>query len=63
MNEPCPNATRITKGPIAYECKIECSICKGRVWTVACPVCEGCGLLRGVRCAHCNACGRIPAAA
>lgn len=65
--EPCPHAKRkkqTNRGKIlryVYECKFTCMVCRGQAMVVRCPVCEGCGLVRGVRCERCQASGRLPA--
>jgi hypothetical protein len=65
--EPCPNAKRkkqLNRGKIiryVYECKITCMVCRGQAMVCRCPVCEGCGLVRGVKCERCQASGRLPA--
>lgn len=64
--EPCPNAKRAKgrlrfKGEKEYTCVASCEFCHGRAMTFACPTCEGCGLVRGERCADCGSRGRVPA--
>lgn len=64
---PCPNAKRkkeMNRGKvirIVYECKITCMVCHGHAMVTRCPVCEGCGLVAGVKCERCLASGRLPA--
>jgi hypothetical protein len=65
--EPCPNAKRkkqTNRGKVirlVYECKMTCMICRGQAMVSRCPVCEGCGLVRGAKCDRCQASGRLPA--
>ena len=64
---PCPNAKRkkqTNRGKtirFVYECKTTCMICRGQAMVTHCPVCQGCGLVAGVKCERCQASGRLPA--
>jgi hypothetical protein len=64
--EPCPHAKRKTQvrgktTRYVYECKMTCMVCRGQAMVSRCPVCEGCGLVRGAKCERCHASGRLPA--
>jgi hypothetical protein len=64
---PCPNAKRkkqLNRGKViryVYECKLTCMVCHGQAMVTRCPVCQGCGLVGGVKCERCQASGRLPA--